>query len=89
MSQTDLIAMVQSWTIIELTMTYIGITQVDGKICIWVFEGFQKYEDPDETGPEPEPFFDSMEVYYPEEQKLIVYISKFQKCFWTWPRPQK
>ena len=40
--------------------------------CKWMakhaFEsslGFQKYEDPDETGPEP--FFDSMEVYYPEE----------------------
>ena len=43
---------------------------VDGKICLCVFEGFQKYEDPDETGPEP--FFDSMEVYYPEEQMLIV-----------------
>ena len=24
------------------------------------------YEDPDETGPEP--FFDSMEVYYPDDQ---------------------
>ena len=22
------------------------------------------------------------------KQKLIVYISRFQKCFWTWPRPK-
>ena len=28
------------------------------------FGGFQKYEDPDETGPEH--FFDSIEVYNPD-----------------------
>ena len=43
---------------------------MDGKICLWVFEGFQKYEDPDETGPKP--FFDSLKVYYPEKQMLMV-----------------
>ena len=30
---------------------------------VFVSGRFQKNEDPDETGPEP--FFDSMEVYYP------------------------
>ena len=43
----------------------IGVLKLDGKERTWVFRGFQKYEDPDEIGPEP--FFDSMEVYYPEE----------------------
>ena len=23
-----------------------------------------------------------------QKQKLIVYISRFQKCFWAWPRPK-
>ena len=48
----------------------IGILQVDGKTYLWVFAEFQKHEDPDETGPEP--FFDSMKVYYPEKQMLMV-----------------
>ena len=60
----------------------IGILKLDGKEQTWVFGGFQKYEDPDETGPEP--FFDSMKVYYPEKQMLMVAdftISQPRKLF--------
>ena len=46
----------------------IDILQVDAFESLKDFRS--KYEDSDETGPEP--FFDSMEIYYPEEQMLIV-----------------
>ena len=58
----------------------IGILQVDGKTCLWVFGGFQKYEDPDETGPEP--FLDSIEVYYPpcEKTRKVSKLNVDHKC---------
>ena len=48
----------------------VGILKLDGKERVCVFGGCQKYEDPDESNPEP--LLDSIEVYYPEKQKWQV-----------------
>ena len=45
-----------------------GILKVDDKERVCVFGGCQWHKDPDKT--DSLPLLDSIEVYYPEEQKL-------------------